>query len=86
MAEQKATAGYIDISEIPVSTRTRKYPYQEWAAIPPGKALEVTELLDGRKPSYVYQALVDYFRRHELGLVCMVRNGHVWVARPEAAP
>lgn len=75
---------YIDIEEIPTSNRTGKFPYQEWVAIPPGKALEVTELLDGRRAANFRTAVVQYFRHHEMGLVCMIRKGHVWIARPEA--
>ena len=40
---------YIDIDDIPVG-HNRKYPWEEWAAIPEGKALEVTKFLNGRTP------------------------------------
>lgn len=36
---------YIDISELQPTTWTRKYPWDEWAKLPPGKALDITDLV-----------------------------------------
>lgn len=40
---------YIDIEDIPSGARSR-YPWDEWANIPEGKAIEVTKLLNGQPP------------------------------------
>lgn len=87
MAEQKTTADYIDISEIPGRPGAKpKWPYDEWAKIPPGRALEVTDLLDGTPPRSLAVAVKSYWRRHDLGLVCMIRNDRAWIARPKGKP
>ena len=41
---------YINIEDLPGGPRNRKYPWDEWAAIPEGKALEVTKVLDAVAP------------------------------------
>ena len=43
---------YIDIEDIPGHGNLGgKYPWEEWANIPEGKALEVTEFLNGSPSS-----------------------------------
>lgn len=84
MAEK--TASYVDIDSLPLMHRgATRWPYDEWANIPTGKALEVTELLDGRKPRQSPPYRVALERR---GLIAVVRGSRLWVARPklEAQP
>jgi len=39
--------GYIDIADLPggVPGRRSRYPWREWEKLPPGKALEITDLV-----------------------------------------
>jgi hypothetical protein len=81
---------YVNIADIPAVPpppgRTPLYPYKEWARIPPGKAVEITLLLRGRKPYCVKRALARYIRRHQLGLRIMERvtagQSRMWVTKP----
>ncbi len=78
--------GYIDVSEIPGYHREVKYPYSEWAAIPQGRALEITSLADGRKPANMASAISIMSKAKGLGLVVVRRGDRVWIARPKAEP
>ena len=49
----------IDLSELPIPTRTVHYPYRQWEEeIPAGKAIEITELIKPRKASNVASTIL----------------------------
>ncbi len=70
---------YVDISKIPPSGRHKgRWPWAEWEKIPPGKALEVTHLLNGMTAKK-FSANNPTARKYDLVLFC--RKDRVWVAR-----
>lgn len=74
---------YIDISEIPIAERGRKYPYDDWTAIPEGQAVEITHLVSGGlSPTNVSGAINIQSKKRGLGLAAMRRGDRVWIARP----
>jgi hypothetical protein len=90
LTRKDITDGHIDIGEIPgrlprPGSRTA-YPYDEWAKIPPGKAVEITLLLRSRHPQGVGRTLTRYFEAHNMGLHAVLRQEagqwRMWVIRP----
>ena len=69
---------YIDIEDIPGGPH-RKYPWGEWAAIPEGKALEVTEVLDGVAPHIFCAGGVGMAERR--GLKLSYRGKRVFIRK-----
>lgn len=77
---------YIDMTELPAFKypgRPPVWPYGEWEAIPEGQALEITDLLNGRKVTNVASHLSRHFGGHDLGLKVSTWNGRLWVGRPK---
>ena len=71
----------IPIAEVPQSGQGRgpAYPYAEWEAMPTDRAAEVE--LNGIKAKYACGNIRLYIERHRLGLLVMIRQGHVYVVR-----
>ena len=72
---------YISIDEIPHRGNATHYPYAEWLKIPEGKALEITEQLNGKTVAIVRTIIAQYLRSHDLSLVVMMRGERLFVAR-----
>ena len=71
---------YIDLKDIPgAGERKRKYPWGEWAAIPEGKALEVTEFLDGQSTNSFCAS--NRLMAHQRSLRLTTRNGRVFIIK-----
>ena len=68
---------YIDIEDIPRTVRTTKYPWKEWAKMPRGQALEITDDLHCAPQSFVTNRVQS--KRHNLILI--LRKDRVWVAK-----
>lgn len=72
---------YIDIEDIEPIT---KWPYLQWIdEIPEGKAIEITEQLNGQQIPHVRAIISGYFSYHSLPLIVMVRKGHIFIAHPK---
>ena len=71
----------IDLSDLPIPTRSVAWPYAEWERdIPPGKAIEITsQLPKGKKASTIQSTIMMNARRRRLTIKAMVRNKRIWV-------
>ena len=75
-------AKFIDASELGGTRKDGTYPYKEWVAtIPIGKALDITDILNGRDLSYARSAIYHFLKRHELPLRAAQRRGRLYVIR-----
>ena len=68
----------MDIKDIPAHAGSKsKYPWAEWAKIPEGKALEVTEFLNGRTAQQLCAGCRPQALRH--GLIFRQRGERVFL-------
>ena len=76
---------YIDIKEIPVSRgNMEKWPYRDWARdIPPGKALELTDQLNGASPAGTASTLHQAFKRMNSPLKAIRRGDRLFIVNGE---
>lgn len=74
----------IDVVDLPARKpgRPSKYPYEEWEKLEPGQATEVE--LDGRSAHPMAAGLNAPLSAR--GLAVTVRQGRLFVFRPEEAP
>lgn len=73
---------YLDIEDLPgPKGRNRKYPWDEWAAIPEGKMIEVSEHLNGRSPQSFCAGNRNMAKQR--GLSLRMRAGRVYILREE---
>ncbi len=87
MSKQQATSDYIKVEDLPESARGRppSLPWEQWAKIPEGMALEID--CDGRVPKTVANSLGCSLRRKpERGLGAMKRKERVFVVRLRPQP
>ena len=77
---------YISIDEIPLHGNAAQRPYDEWLKIPEGMALEITDLVDGQPVALCRTVIAQYFKRHDMPLVVMMRRERLFVARKAKAP
>ena len=77
---------YIDVDDIPGAgtSRRNKYPYDEWLAIPDGRAVEITELLDGVKIVNVRATLHQHIRANRLPLRIVSRGERLFILKDTA--
>lgn len=76
---------YISVDDIPGNAGKRnRYPYDEWVKIPDGKAVEVTELLDGVKIQSARNAIHQYISVHRLPLRTVSRGERLFIVRDTA--
>ena len=72
---------YIPIDEIPLHGNATQRPYDEWLKIPDGMALEITDQLNGQSVDNCRSTISDYFKRHDMPLVAMMRRERLFIAR-----
>ncbi len=80
MVNKKDTLELVDLEDLPVPTRSVAWPYEKWdAEIPPGKAIEISGQLKGRKASTVASTIMMTARRKKFSIRAMVRNNRIWI-------
>ena len=76
---------YISIEDIPRSgvIPPDAHPYEEWERdIPEGKALEITDRINGRKPKHVRATIAAALKRKGLLIVVINRKDRLFIAKP----
>lgn len=73
---------YIDASGWGGTQVGRKYPWDKWANLPPGKGLLIE---DERPAQLVLHSLRANSKGHQLGLRFSLQKGRPYVYRPEKA-
>ena len=71
----------ISIDELPVPTRSVKYPYEQWEEeIPPGQAIEITSIVpEGKKAGSVASTIMMAVRRKKMKIKTLTRNNRLWI-------